>query len=69
MSKGRLLLRNGFVCGLVAAALCLLTAGVAQAQSLRQGIAAFNRQDYVQASAIFTPTSILMQPRSIALAP
>src|SRR5690349_5000054 len=55
MGKGPLSLRNGFVGCLVAVTLCLLTAGAAQAQSLRQGIAAFNRQAYVQAAAIFTP--------------
>lgn len=37
------------------AALVLLTAIPAQAQSFRQGIAAFQRQDYARASRIFIP--------------
>jgi TPR repeat protein len=56
MSEGRrLFLRKGLVACAVAVGLCLLTAGLAQAQTLRQGIAAFNRQNYVQAAQIFTP--------------
>jgi uncharacterized protein len=40
----------------VTAAMLLLAAGgLAQAQSLRQGVSAFNRQDYVSASRIFIP--------------
>ena len=35
--------------------LLLSTGNFAQAQSLRQGVSAFNRQDYVQASRIFIP--------------
>ena len=38
----------------VVAAVLLLQVG-AQAQSLRQGVSAFNRQDYVQASRVFIP--------------
>jgi hypothetical protein len=42
---------------MVAAVLALLfsTGHLAQAQSLRQGVSAFNRQDYQQASQIFIP--------------
>jgi len=40
----------------VAVAMLLLSTGnIAQAQSLRQGIAAFNRQDYIRASQVFIP--------------
>ena len=38
----------------VMAAVLLLETG-AQAQSLRQGVSAFNRQDYMQASRVFIP--------------
>ena len=38
-----------------AALLVLSTAGLAEAQSVRQGVAALNRQDYVSASHIFIP--------------
>jgi TPR repeat protein len=37
------------------AMLLLSTANVVQAQSLRQGISAFNRQDYLRASQVFIP--------------
>ena len=37
------------------ALLVLLTADLAEAQSIRQGISAFNRQDYVSASRTFIP--------------
>src|SRR3954452_3687341 len=42
---------------LIAAAAMLLfsTTSVVQAQSLRQGISAFNRQDYMRASQVFIP--------------
>lgn len=40
---------------LAALALVLLPAWSAQAQSLRQGLSAFNRQDYVTASRAFIP--------------
>jgi TPR repeat protein len=40
---------------LIAAMLLLSAGGLAQAQSLRQGVSAFNRQDYVPASRIFIP--------------
>jgi TPR repeat protein len=36
-------------------AVLLLTAGLAEAASFRQGISAFNRQDYVSASRVFIP--------------
>jgi hypothetical protein len=36
-------------------AFLILGVDLAQAQSLRQGVAAFNRQDYVLAARIFTP--------------
>jgi hypothetical protein len=38
-----------------AALLALSTTGLAEAQSVRQGVAALNRQDYVSASHIFIP--------------
>ena len=38
-----------------AALLVLSTTGLAEAQSVRQGVAALNRQDYVSASHIFIP--------------
>jgi TPR repeat protein len=41
--------------GVTAAVLLLSAGGLAQAQSLRQGVSAFNRQDYVSASRIFIP--------------
>src|SRR6266581_1701444 len=37
------------------AMLLLSTGNLAHAQSLRQGISAFNRQDYVRASQVFIP--------------
>jgi hypothetical protein len=43
---------------LIAAGLAMLllaTGGLAQAQSLRQGVSAFNHQDYVAASRSFIP--------------
>jgi len=42
---------------MVALVLLTLGADLAQAQTLRQGIAAFNRQDYVLAARIFTPNA------------
>ena len=39
----------------------------ANAQSLRQGIAAFNRQDYVQAARIFTPLAERGAPSALTL--
>jgi hypothetical protein len=45
----------GACCGVVAAMLLFSTGDVAQAQSLRQGIAAFNHQDYMRASQVFIP--------------
>jgi hypothetical protein len=39
----------------IAVTLLLWPAGAAQAQSLRQGVAAFNRQDYLSASRNFIP--------------
>ena len=39
----------------IAAQLLLVAAAPAQAQSVRQGLAAFNRQDYVAASRILIP--------------
>lgn len=44
---------RGFL--IVAAALLLATGSPAEAASFRQGISAFNRQDYVSASHIFIP--------------
>lgn len=44
-----------FLIALTAAMLLLSAGGFAQAQSLRQGVSAFNRQDYVSASRIFIP--------------
>ena len=44
-----------FLIAVTAAALLLAAGGLAQAQSLRQGVSAFNRQDYVAASRIFIP--------------
>jgi uncharacterized protein len=43
-----------FFLAAVSAAL-LLTAGLAEAASFRQGVSAFNRQDYVAASRVFIP--------------
>jgi uncharacterized protein len=43
-----------FFLAAISAAL-LLTAGLAEAASLRQGVAALHRQDYVSASRIFIP--------------
>lgn len=43
------------VAAAVAALLLLLADGVAHAQSFRQGVSAFNRQDYAQASRVFIP--------------
>jgi hypothetical protein len=42
-------------CVAAAAMLLLSTGNVVQAQSLRQGISAFNRQDYGRASQVFIP--------------
>jgi TPR repeat protein len=39
----------------ILAALWLATGNLAHAQSLRDGVAAYNRQDYVRASGIFIP--------------
>src|ERR1700722_17722915 len=44
-----------FLIAVTAAMLLLAAGGFAQAQSLRQGVSAFNRQDYVSASRIFIP--------------
>jgi TPR repeat protein len=44
-----------FLIAACAAMLLPLAAGLAQAQSVRQGVAAFKRQDYVSASRIFIP--------------
>jgi hypothetical protein len=43
------------ICVAAVAVLLLSTGNVAQAQSLRQGISAFNRQDYMRASQVFIP--------------
>jgi len=43
------------LCIAAAAILLLSTGDFAQAQSLRQGISAFNRQDYMRASQVFIP--------------
>ena len=43
-----------FFLAAISAAL-LLTAGLAEAASFRQGVSAFNRQDYASASRIFIP--------------
>jgi uncharacterized protein len=40
---------------LVACAFLFSTSDLAQAQSFRQGVSAFNRQDYVSASHVFIP--------------
>src|SRR3954454_511269 len=57
--KPATLRQRGFlvrVLPVAAVALLLLSAGsFAQAQSLRQGISAFNRQDYMRASQVFIP--------------
>ena len=42
------------IAGLVAV-ICLAAGHVAHAQSLRDGVAAYNRQDFVRASSIFLP--------------
>ena len=42
-------------CGLAATALFLTSIGPVPAQSLRQGVSAFKRQDYVAASRSFIP--------------
>ena len=53
--KDRRRLRRA-LCGLGLVAVLWFAAGhAAQAQSLQQGIAAYNRQDYVRASTIFIP--------------
>lgn len=44
-----------FLIGVTAAMLLSSAGGLAQAQSLRQGVSAFNRQDYVSASHVFIP--------------
>lgn len=44
-----------FLIAVTAAMLLLSAGGLAQAQSLGQGVSAFNRQDYVSASRIFIP--------------
>jgi TPR repeat protein len=44
-----------FLIAVTAAILLLSAGGLAQAQSLRQGVSAFNRQDYVSASRHFIP--------------
>jgi uncharacterized protein len=51
---------------LVLAPLLLGVAGFAEAASLRQGIAAFNRQDYVVAAQIFRPYAETGQPSAQA---
>ena len=44
------------LCGLALVAMLWFAAGhAAQAQSLRDGVAAYNRQDYVRASNVFIP--------------
>src|SRR4030081_1114713 len=48
-------LRRPCFVGIAVATLLFSTADFAQAQSVRQGISAFNRQDYVLASHIFIP--------------
>ncbi|MEH2561439.1 tetratricopeptide repeat protein [Bradyrhizobium sp. AZCC 2289] len=51
----------------VAAAMLVLSAGsLAHAQSFRQGVSAFNRQDYQQASQIFIPLAERGQPSAQA---
>jgi hypothetical protein len=51
----------------VAAAMLVLSAGsLANAQSFRQGVSAFNRQDYQQASQIFIPLAERGQPSAQA---
>jgi uncharacterized protein len=49
-----------------AAALLLSTGDLAQAQSFRQGVSAFNRQDYVLASRNFIPLAERGEPSSQA---
>ena len=44
-----------FLIALIAAMLLLSAGGLAHAQSLRDGVAAYNRQDFVRASNIFIP--------------
>jgi hypothetical protein len=56
--RQRGLFPRGLARGLYVAAVTLLllsTGDFAQAQSLRQGISAFNRQDYARASQVFIP--------------
>ena len=43
------------LCAAVAAVLLFAAAGLAEAASFRQGVSAFNRQDYVSASQAFIP--------------
>lgn len=52
--------------GAVGIALFFLAIAPAQAQSMRQGIAAFDRQDYVVAARIFTPHAEAGQPSAQA---
>jgi hypothetical protein len=47
--------RNAFFIAIAAAMLLISLPGFAEAQSFRQGVSAFNRQDYVSASRVFIP--------------
>jgi hypothetical protein len=52
---------------MIAAAVVMISSGaVAHAQSLRQGVSAFNRQDYQQASQIFIPLAERGEPSAQA---
>src|SRR5438105_2888305 len=57
-------LRGAFF--IVAAALLLLGSGFAEAATLRQGAAAFNRQDYMLAAQILTPYAERGEPTAQA---
>jgi TPR repeat protein len=48
-------LRRAFALAAVALALLILTPDFVEAASFRQGVSAFNRQDYVSASRVFIP--------------
>ena len=64
LAAGRVRLRSAVKAVLIVA-LLMISAG-AYAQSFRQGVSAFNRQDYQQASQIFIPLAEQGQPAAQA---
>ncbi len=60
--SGRGRLQTIFFAVAATAVLLLSTLSLAQAQSFRQGVSAYNRQDYVQASRIFIPLAEQGEP-------